>query len=63
MNRKVYCIGQGTLSKEGKVWACCIPAQEALLVRGAVIAGGDVEFGQNEIHCFVNKASLVRSYP
>jgi hypothetical protein len=62
MNRKIYCIGQGTHTKEGKVCACCIPAQEVLLVRGAVVAGDDIEFGQKEIHCLVNKANLVRSF-
>jgi len=30
--------------------ASCIPAQEALLVRGALVAGNDVEFGHKEIH-------------
>ena len=42
MNRKIYCIGQGTHTKEGKVCACWIPAQEALLVRSAVVAGDGV---------------------
>ena len=51
MNRQMYCIGQGTHTKEGKVCACCIPAQEALLVRGAVFADDDTEFGQKETHC------------
>jgi hypothetical protein len=62
MNRKIHCIGQGTRAKEGKVCACCIPAQQALLVRGAMVDGDDVQCGQKEIHCLVNKANLVHNF-
>jgi hypothetical protein len=38
MNKKIYRIGQGIHTKEGKVSACCILVQGALLISGAVVA-------------------------